>query len=254
MINLVNKKFKLNDIEGIVFDKDGTLTDSSFYWAEIIKRRSMKITSDFLLSKKYYYDLIKVMGLDISTNKLLPEGPIAIKSRIEVINKIIFHLNKENISMKVKYLEDIFKEIHSDFSKEAYKFIVPINPALELIKSLKDLNVKLFLITSDTKHNADETIKFLNLDNHFDIVIGGDSGFGNKKEGLSCKHVCEKLNLNNKKVISIGDTPVDNEMAINGNLKASILVESGQIEFKVLSNFSKYCVSDLSEITIEEGT
>ena len=43
-------------------------------------------------------------------------------------------------------------------------------------------------------------------------------------------------------------------MAINGNLKASILVESGQIEFKVLSNFSKYCVSDLSEITIEEGT
>ena len=43
-------------------------------------------------------------------------------------------------------------------------------------------------------------------------------------------------------------------MAINGDLKASILVESGQIELKMLTKFSKYCVSDLSEIKIESST
>ena len=42
-------------------------------------------------------------------------------------------------------------------------------------------------------------------------------------------------------------------MAINGNLKGSILVESGQIEIKILSKFSKNCVSDLSQIRIEES-
>ena len=42
-------------------------------------------------------------------------------------------------------------------------------------------------------------------------------------------------------------------MAINGNLRASILVESGQIEVNMLSKFSEYCVSDLSEITIEQS-
>ena len=40
MINIINKNFRINNIEGIIFDKDGTLTDSSYYWAEIIKRRS----------------------------------------------------------------------------------------------------------------------------------------------------------------------------------------------------------------------
>ena len=59
MINLVSKDFRLNDIEGIIFDKDGTLTDSSFYWSEIIKRRSHKIVKDFKLSKQDFFQLNK---------------------------------------------------------------------------------------------------------------------------------------------------------------------------------------------------
>ena len=253
MINIYSKNFKLNDVEGIIFDKDGTLTDSSFYWSEIIKRRSQKIRNDLFLSEADFYELIKAMGLNISTNKLLPQGPIAIKSRGEVINKIINFLNTKNIKVTNQYLEDIFKEIHLNFSKEAYKFIVPIPPAYELVKILKKFKVKLSLITSDSKYNAEETLRVLKIKNYFDYVIGGDSGFGDKKSGLSCKHICKELNLNSKKEICIGDAPVDNEMATNGNLKASILVESGQIEIKVLSKFSKYCISDLSQITIESS-
>ena len=113
------------------------------------------------------------MGLNVKTNKLIPEGPIAIKSRNEVINKIIYHLAKKDIQINNKYLEDIFINIHSEFSKEAYKFIMPIDPACKFIKILKNFNVKLFLITSDTKLNAEETIRYLNIKNYFDDVNWG---------------------------------------------------------------------------------
>ena len=133
MINIISKNFRIDNIDGIIFDKDGTLTDSSYYWSEIIKRRSQKITNDFQLTKEDYYKLNKVMGLNIITDKLLSEGPIAIKSRSEVIDKIICHLETKNLGINKKYLEDIFRNIHSEFSKEAYKFIVPISPALQYI-------------------------------------------------------------------------------------------------------------------------
>ena len=59
------------------------------------------------------------------------------------------------------------------------------------------------------------------------------------------------MNLNNKNVICIGDTPVDYEMANNSNLKGALLVESGQIPLSTLLKFSKYSVKNLSEIIIE---
>ena len=57
------------------------------------KKRSRN-KNNFQLSNEDYYQLNKVMGLNIETNKLLPEGPIAIKSRSEVIEKIICYLEK----------------------------------------------------------------------------------------------------------------------------------------------------------------
>ena len=251
MINLITDSFQLNNISGIIFDKDGTLTDSSFYWSEIIKRRSKKIINDLFLENEDYLDLIKVMGLDFNSNKLLPEGPIAIKSRKEVILKIKNHFQNKNIIIKSDYLEDIFKKIHKDFAREAHKYILPIYPAKKLIEKLQNFKVKLFLITSDTKSNADETIRVLDLENSFEYVIGGDSKFGNKSLGNGCAYICENFLLDSKEVICIGDTPVDHQMAVNANLKASLLVESGQIDIKTLSQFSAYCVKDLSSIIIE---
>ena len=122
------------------------------------------------------------MGLDFTSNKLLPEGPIAIKSRRSYL-KIKNHFQHKNIIIRSDYLEDVFKKIHKDFATEAHKYILPIYPAKKLIEKLQNFKVKLFLITSDTKSNADETIRVLDLENSFEYVIGGDSKFGNKSLG-----------------------------------------------------------------------
>ena len=51
--------------------------------------------------------------------------------------KIINHFQKMNIQIKAEYLEDVFKEIHKDFAKDAHKYILPIYPAKNLVEKLQ---------------------------------------------------------------------------------------------------------------------
>ena len=43
MINIRSNKFLFKSIEGVIFDKDGTITDSHIYWSMIISMRTPEI-------------------------------------------------------------------------------------------------------------------------------------------------------------------------------------------------------------------
>tara|TARA_Y100001968_G_C19430344_1_gene756644 strand:+ start:2118 stop:2879 length:762 start_codon:yes stop_codon:yes gene_type:complete len=241
---------QFNNISGIIFDKDGTLTDSHFYWAEIIRRRTCAIQKHFDIDNKYFSSIAKSMGLDIKTNSLMINGPIAIKSRQVVIKSVIKNIAKLEVNTTTKDISDIFKKVHRDFKINALDYVRPISEACEFVKQCHSKNISLALITSDTRTNAEIAIRKIGLDKIFDLVIGVDDGFGDKSTGLPARYACEKMGLTFDKVISIGDAPMDYKMALNSGLQGSILVETGQIPINNLLKISPYCVKSLSEINI----
>ena len=62
MINIKSNQFKIKSITGIIFDKDGTITNSNTYWSEIIKMRAELIIKRYKLDKNFYSNLCKSMG------------------------------------------------------------------------------------------------------------------------------------------------------------------------------------------------
>ena len=88
-INLKFKNIEIKNIDTIIFDKDGTITNSNVYWSEIIYLRSTEIIKEFKLDKNYLSFICESMGLDLN-KKLLPNGPIALETRgkvIEILSK-----------------------------------------------------------------------------------------------------------------------------------------------------------------------
>ena len=251
MIKIKSNNFVLDSIKGVIFDKDGTITDSHKYWSKIIKMRAALIINRNNINKKYYPELCKSMGLNIQTNKLLPVGPIALKSRAEVINNVLLFLKNINYSQNFQSIDNLFIEANNDFSKISNNYIIPIKPCINLIHKLHQLKVKLSIVTSDTTQNAELVCDKLEISSCFDFIIGGDKKIKNKSSGEPAIHACRLMNLDTKDIICIGDAPMDFEMSKNAKLKGSILVESGQIPMKNLLNYSEYCVRSLSEIKIE---
>ena len=251
MINLICKSFKIENIEAIIFDKDGTIIDANIYWSEIIKLRASMILKEYDINKNFYSQICESMGLNLKTNKLLPDGPIALKSRNEVINSLLLFLKEIEINILPNDLKLIFKKVHANFSLKAHEFIEPIHSSINLIKNLSRSNVKLALITSDTTLNAKNTLKKLNLDSYFEIVIGGDINLQKKSSGEPALYICKKLKLDTKNVIAIGDAKMDYEMSSNAKLLNCILVATGQTPLKRLQMISNNSICDLNEIRIE---
>ena len=183
MIKLLGPKFQFNDVELILFDKDGTLTDSHSFWLEIINRRAAKICNYFGIEKDMLNILSSAMGADCKNKKLKPEGPVAIEGRDKVVDEIIQTLCKYDIFINKGELLNVLKIVHKEFEIDAEKYIKPIDSACNFINKLKSTDLKLALITSDSFRNANIALNRINLIDKFDLVIGGDCNYGDKKNG-----------------------------------------------------------------------
>ncbi len=252
MINIRANSILFENIECIIFDKDGTLTDSHLYWSEIIKLRSGLICRDWKLSEQIYYDLLTQMGYDYTQDKLFPSGPIAIKNREEVVDTIYLFLKKSIPSISKLYLLECFSKVHQQFSLVASNYIKPIPSAVDKVQLFKSKGLKLALLTSDTEQNANTSLCSLGLTNVFDVVIGRDSGCGNKITGRPATHVTELLSTTPANTLAIGDAPMDYEMSINSQLAGCILVATGQIPLCQLIKYTQSSVATLDFISIDD--
>lgn len=251
MITLSTKDWKIENIDTILFDKDGTLIDSHIYWGEIIKRRAMALIYSTNISTTKYDELCLTMGLDINTGKLLPDGPIALVSREKVIEILIDYFDNNGAVVYPVDIATTFDKVHLIFNQEAYKYINLIQGSIEFVKAVKQQGVKTAIVTSDTVENTKAFLDYYNINNLFDCIVGKETTIQSKDTGVPAIYAIEELGSLFSNSISIGDAPIDIQMANNAFMKAGIGVATGQIKTEELKIHTNYVCNLLSEITIE---
>ena len=76
-----NNKCFYEDISCIIVDKDGTITNSHYYWSEIISRRTKKIINYFNLDFSLYDFISSSMGLDVKKILFNVRGTYSFKNK-----------------------------------------------------------------------------------------------------------------------------------------------------------------------------
>lgn len=253
-ISVESKCFSYRDVNGILLDKDGTLTDAHVYWSCIIKKRALACIKNLKLSPDLFPSICNSLGLDLSTNRLLEVGPIAIASREQVAERLYLHFRSLNVNVSSEDILSIFVDVSKSISRdELIRNVILIDGAHEFLLKLRDLEVPLALVTSDSTDNTNFVLNHLGISSFFSSVICGDSGLGEKRFGQPAIEACNQLTIDPLTAISIGDAPMDHEMALAACLKGSILVASGQISFASLKRTGSHVVESLSNLIVENS-
>ena len=237
------------DVDLVIFDKDGTLIDVHHYWCGMIELRAKKLSQDYIgvsLQKDVEQELMLNMGIDLTTRKMKTSGPVGIKPREFIVQIAHQTMHKYNQEITVSQVSSTFNLI-DEYSKEHLNTLVKLLPGVEqLLITLKQKKIKIAIATTDLTQRAKLAMDGVGLKHYFDDIAGADLVKNAKPSPDLVHYLCDKMSVDTRKTVVIGDSIVDLEMAVSANVKF-IGVKTGLYSSKFSAN-SCILVDDLTYI------
>lgn len=177
-INMTYIDFK--NFDAVLFDLDGTLADSMHIWRDI--------------------DLEFLDKFDIR----MPEN---LQSEIEGLSfyqTAVYFKENFNLSWSLEEIMDCWNQM----AYENYSCVIKLKPGvIELLRLLKEHNIKTGIATSNSRNLTEAFLKAANAIDYFDVIVtSGEVTIGKPAPDIYL-HAASVLNVANNKCIVFEDLP-----------------------------------------------
>ncbi len=164
MVNESDRK-----VDGLVFDKDGTLFDFHATWsaASAILIEDLARGDAAIRTR-----LAEAMDFDLTTGQFRPTSKIIACTNYEAAEIIAGALPGSNVLAVESHLEE--------FAADAP--LAPAVPLEPLLTRFRDLGLKLGVMTNDSEAGARANLRNAGVHDLFDLIVGFDSGYGAKPD------------------------------------------------------------------------
>ena len=198
-----------NDIKVLIFDKDGTLTDTSKLWFEptilvldeLIKRNGMKLSN---IEHDELFDRLGITETDIIENSVIAAG--SVRDMLEVLNEFRTIDIEENYDFVVQYF--------AEYILSHPEKIQTLGQVKNTLSELKAEGYTIALVTNDSRLPAEAVLQVAGIGEVFDFV-GTTDEFPSKPATDSLHAIQNRFGVPFNEIIYIGDSTVDEEFAKN---------------------------------------
>ncbi|OPY80335.1 MAG: Pyrophosphatase PpaX [Syntrophorhabdus sp. PtaU1.Bin058] len=240
----------IDDIRLLIFDKDGTLMELHYYWTQMVGLRAALICENLKLDKDHAEKIAYVMGADMKSGRLRPEGPVGLKKREVVLQAAVDYLNNAGYDDVYDLCFNVFQQVDDISSRELKRFVKPIEGAAELLRNAARFGCKTAIATIDRRERARLAMKCLGFADIIDLVVGADDVSRPKPDPEQIHFLLNAFSIDRSHAVMVGDATTDVQMGVNAGLKASIGVLTGLATKEQLKGITPYVVEDVSKIEI----
>ena len=184
----------------VAFDLDGTLLNS-----EIINLKSLQTTLDI------HYNI------SVSMDELLKLTGTSAK---EIFEKYGISDYK---TAQVKWIDEFDKIIDE---------VQIFDGLIDVFEMLKNLGVKLAIVTSRKRHELDKLVSTFNLESYFDYTVSIDDTENPKPSAEPLKKLMELADCTHKEILFVGDSLADIKCAENNETKFGLALWGASPELK----------------------
>ena len=248
-------------IKGIIFDKDGTLSNSEKCLLELAKTRI-----EFAAKK---FRELKINNLRITLLKRLLKSVYGLKKQALSANASLAIASKENNILSTATIftlfgfdwfkslsisEEIFDEVDIFLStnrSRMKKHRTLISGAFDLLVSLRNKKVSIALMTNDTQEGIEEFIISNKLEGIFDYFWSAENK-PSKPKPEAVIELCKKMNLKPSEFALISDADTDLKMAKKADIPIVIGFTGGWETPPILTE-TRFLIKNLNELTIHSS-
>ena len=231
---------KENDIRVLIFDKDGTLTDTSTLWFEptilvldeLVNRNEMNLTN---AEHDELFNRLGITETNIIENSVIASG--SVRDMLEVLNQFRTNDIEENYNFVVQYF--------ADYILSHPEKIQTLGNVERALWNLREKGYIIALVTNDSRLPAEAVLKVAGIGDLFDFV-GTTDEFPSKPATDSLYAIQSKFGVSFDEMIYIGDSTVDEEFAKNTAGFIAVTSEPNNLEVLPSAIFKVKSIDELS--------
>jgi phosphoglycolate phosphatase len=222
-------------IQGILFDKDGTLFGFSDTWADWSVSFLTSLAPD---DHGLRLAMAKMVGFNWDTMDF-ETGSVAVNASVDEQCVLLASVHPK---LDAKAIEKLAFDALQDTTT------VPVCDLDHLFTGFKTRGMALGIATNDFEQSAINQVQGENIHHHFDFICGFDSGYTPKPEADMILGFCERMKLKPAQVAMVGDSSHDLEAGRRAGVGLNVGVLTGPAKHEDIVELADVILPDISTL------
>ncbi len=220
-------------IDGLIFDKDGTLFDFRVSWGRWAATFLRRIARD----EGHAQRLGQAIGYDLDSGVFAPDSPVIAATAADIAAALLPELPGLTHA-------ELTDRIDASAGMAPMSEAVPLRTLLE---ALRDRGLRLGLATNDSEAPARQHLESHGITDCFDFIAGYDSGHGAKPGPGMCLAFVRETGLQPGRVAMVGDSRHDLEAGRAAGMR-TVAVLTGIAKREELAPHADVVLADIGAI------
>ena len=228
----------------VVFDKDGTLIDFQMMWGSWTEQFAWRLE---MASKQPLREaLFDALGYDYMRRRVHSGGALCctpMRNLRTLGEKVLMN---SSLKLSQKEAEDMVTSIWQ--MPDPVSTARPLADLPNLFHTLRSMNMKIAVCTTDDHEAAENTLKALQVEHLVDVVVGGDDPIPSKPSPEQLYYICYKCGVAPYDTIMVGDTSTDMKLGQAAGAGLSVGVLDGASSIPDLAQYADVLIPSVAKL------